>query len=266
MTAIEIPRPAVLRSRARARWEVLLTLAIAQLRDRFGRGGWQLVKWLLDPYAATGVYMLFVAFIVDRGTGQEGLVVACAVIPFQLFLQAILAGLRTVRERASLIQNLSFPRDLLPAAVTITEAIGFAASLTLLPLMMIAYSVGPTAAMVWLPAVLGLNLVLGLAGAYIGTLFGTWYRELSTFFVSGVRIMLFLAPGVVALSEITGRANDLVRINPLTGLFEAYRSVIIAGEAPALWEFGYPLVFSVIVFAICVPLMGREAPHLAKIV
>jgi lipopolysaccharide transport system permease protein len=252
--------------RLRAQWDVLLTLAMAQLRDRFGRGHWQLLKWLLDPYAATGIYMLFVAFIIDRGSGDEGLVVACAVVPFQLFLQAILSGLTVVRDRGSLIQNLAFPRELFPAAVTITEGVGFAASLTLLPLMMAIYGVVPTAALLWLPVVLALNLALALAGAYVATLFGAWYRELTSFVISGVRILLFLAPGVVALSEITGRANDLVRINPLTGLFEAYRSVFLYGEAPALWELGYPVLFSAIVIAVFMPLLRREAPHLAKVV
>jgi ABC-type polysaccharide/polyol phosphate export permease len=250
----------------RARWGVLLTLAMAQLRDRFGRGGWQVLKWLLDPYAATGVYMIFVAFIVDRGGGDEGMIVACAVIPFQLFLQAILGSLVVVRDRGSLIENLAFPRELLPAAVTLTEGVGFAASLTLLPVMMAIYGVVPTVALLWLPVVLALNLALALAGAYIGTLFGAWYREMTSFVISGVRILLFLAPGVVALSEISGRANDLVRLNPLTGLFEAYRSIFLYGESPAPWELGFPLLFSGIVIAIYVPLLRSEAPHLAKIV
>lgn len=34
---------------ARQQWDVLLTRALAPFRDRYGRGNWQLVKWLLDP-------------------------------------------------------------------------------------------------------------------------------------------------------------------------------------------------------------------------
>ena len=107
----------------RTRWEILLTLTTAQLRDRFGRGHWQWIKWLVDPYAATGVYMLFVAFIVGRDSGPDGLIVACAVIPFQLVLQAVLTGLKIVNDRESLIQNLAFPRELLPVAVTLNTAL-----------------------------------------------------------------------------------------------------------------------------------------------
>jgi lipopolysaccharide transport system permease protein len=251
---------------ARQQWDVLLTLALAQFRDRYGRGNWQLVKWLLDPYAATGVYLTFVVFIVDRGGDAPGLVIACAVIPFQLFLSTIFNSLRVVSTRGSLIQHLNFRRDLLPASVTLTESIGFVASLTLLPLLMAIYGIAPTAAIAWLPMVLAVSLLLALAAAYPATLFGVWYRELTPFALSAVRIMLFLAPGVVALAQVTGRARELLRLNPLTGVFEAYRSIFLYGESPAAWELVYPTIAAGLVLAVFVPVLRREQAHLAKVV
>jgi lipopolysaccharide transport system permease protein len=248
----------------RAQLDVLLTLALAELRERYGRGPGQLVKWFADPYAATGVYLIFIAFVVDRSGDAPGLVVACAVIPFQVFLTTIFAAL-TVTERDALILNLDFRRDLLPAAVTLTETIGFATSLTLLPLMMVAYGIGVTTAIAWLPAALGVNLLLALGASYPAALFGMWYREMVPFALSVVRIMLFLAPGVVALAEVTGRAHDLLKLNPLTGVFEAYRDALLYGQPPALWELAVPAGFALAMLAISVPIFRSEQAHLAKI-
>jgi len=187
-------RPAI-RS-LRQTWDVLLTLGLAQLRDRYGRGASQL----------------------------------------------------------------------LPAAVTFTETMGFAASLTLIPLMMVIYSVGPSWSLLWLPLAMAVNLVLALSVSYPSVLFGTWYRELVPFVLSAVRILLFLAPGLVALSEITGRAQNLVKINPLTGVFEAYRSAILYGKAPSLWMILVPLAWAAVTMAIFIPIMRREQAHFAKTV
>lgn len=69
-----------------------LTFALAHrvdLRARYGRGGWQLVKWLFDPFALVGVYLLLVTFILRRGGEALGLSVSCAVIPFQLVMMSI---------------------------------------------------------------------------------------------------------------------------------------------------------------------------------
>ena len=60
------------------------------------------------------------------------------------------------------------------------------------------------------------------------------------FAVSLVRTAFFLAPGIIPLSQIGGTTNDLVRLNPLTGLFESYRSVLLYGSAPEPWMLLYP--------------------------
>lgn len=252
--------------RAHRQGEIALSLALADLRDRYGRGRSRLLKWLVDPYAVCGVYLAFVVLIVDRGGEAPGLSVACAVVPFQLFLITTFNALQFARDRRSLIQNVSFPRSLLPAATTITETLGFAASLSLLALMMIAYAIAPTPAVLWLPAVLVVTIAFAMASAYPAALFGVWFRESVPLARSAIRVFYFLAPGVVALAQIPGAANELVRLNPLTGIFEAYRDVLLYGQGPAVWELLYPLAFSALLAAAFVPLFRREQRHLAKVV
>jgi len=249
----------------RAQWDVLISLSFADLRDRFGRGPARAVKWLVDPYAVAGVYLVFVAFILNRGGESPGLSVACAVVPFQLIISSAIIAMRSVTQRRSLILNLGFRRVMLPAALTLTEALGFAASLSLLALMMAVYGIAPTAAIFWLIPTIAVNLLLALSFAYPAMLFGIWYRDLLPFAVSALRIFYFLAPGLVALSEIEGDANELVRINPMTGVFEAYRDALLYGTAPAAWELLYPAGFALVLLAVFVPIFRSEQRHLAKV-
>ena len=250
----------------RRSWDLLLTLSLADLRDRFGRGPGRGVKWLLDPFAVCGVYLVFVTVIVDRPGEAPGLTVACAVVPFQLFIGTCIAALRTVADRGSLILNLGFRRDLLPAAVTLTQTLGFAASLSLLALMMAVYGIAPTPAIAWLLPAIAVNVFFALGCAYPAALFGIWFRDLIPFALSALRVAYFLAPGVIALSEIQGDANTLVRLNPLTGLFEAYRDALLYGQAPAAWELLIPSGFAAAMLLIFVPVFRSEQRHLAKVV
>src|SRR5438874_2662482 len=64
--------------------DVLISLVRSDLRARYGRGTSQFAKWLLDPFAAVGVYLLLVTIVLHRPGRAPGLSVACAVIPFQL--------------------------------------------------------------------------------------------------------------------------------------------------------------------------------------
>ena len=48
------------------RLDLLVALSVSDLRARYGRGSWKSLKWLLDPFFATGVYLILVTFVIDR--------------------------------------------------------------------------------------------------------------------------------------------------------------------------------------------------------
>src|SRR5436190_14072919 len=124
--------------------DLLVTLTHADLRARYGRGPWQPVKWLLDPLAALGIYLLLVSFVLDRSHRALGLSLACAVIPFQLVVTSVVSAMNVGEERQSIILNMGFERVWLPMSAVLTEVVVFGPTLGLLALMMAIYGVLPT--------------------------------------------------------------------------------------------------------------------------
>lgn len=249
----------------RHRLDVLRVLTTSDLRVRYGRGRLRFLKWILDPLAALGVYLLLVSIVLSRGEDAIGLSLACAVIPFTLLMASVVNALTSVQLRGSILLNMGFPRMLIPIASVTTETIAFSASLVLIPVMMLVYDVGPTLSILWLPVALVITVILALALAYPSTLFGIWYPELQPFAVSFARAAFFIAAGLVALDEVTGTARDLLPFNPLTGLFETYRDALLYGHSPAAWELLVPLGAAALVLAVSVPLYLREQSRIAKL-
>jgi ABC-type polysaccharide/polyol phosphate export permease len=259
--------PAVRRRWPVRRWiDVLLALTVADSRARYGRGPLRMVKWLLDPFALLGVYLVLVAFVLDRPGFAPGLSLACAIVPFQLVMSTVVNSMNAITMRGSIILNMQFQRTLIPISSTLTEAVGFAASFSMFVFMMATYSVAPKPAILWLPVVVAVTVVFAVAIAYPATLFGLWFRELRPFAISSVRALFFLGAGLVPLSARGGNVNDALQLNPLTGLFELYRNVLMFGRTPPLWEFLYPLGFSAVLLAVFVPLFRREQSQFAKVV
>src|SRR5207302_4815808 len=170
-------------------------------------------------------------------------------------------ALQSVSTRSSIIANMAFPRTLIPVAACVTESLGFASSLVLVVLMMAAYGVAPTVHVLWAPLLIGVTLLLAVAMAYPASLFGIWFPELYSFSISAVRTLFFLAPGLVALAQVHGSAATLLRINPLSGLFEGFRASLLYGRAPAAWELLVPLAWAAALLVIFVPLYRREQPQ-----
>jgi ABC-type polysaccharide/polyol phosphate export permease len=244
---------------------VIGALTRSDLRVRYGRGRLNTIKWLLDPFAAVGVYLLLVAFVLDRRGYAVGLSIACAVVPFQLVMMTIINALRAVELRRSVITNMAFDKSLIPVASGFTEAVGFAACFVLLAILMVAYGVAPTAWALMLPVIVLVTLFFSIACAFPAAVIGLWMPEISPFVMSAARATYFVAPGLISLSHIYGHTHDLLILNPLTGLFESFRDALLYGQAPQWWELVYPTVFGVLLIAVVYPVWRRDAPHFAKV-
>ncbi len=254
-----------LRARLRRPVEILYVLAVSDLQIRYGRGGVRAFKWILEPYATVGVYLVLIALILDTQTPAPGLSLACAMVPFQLVMGTFSAGIQAVTLRGNILVNMAFPRSLLPLSALATESVAFVATMTMLPLMMVVYWVGPSLAILWLPVMIVVTAAFTASLAYPAALFGVWYPEFQLFAGSVVRMLFFLAPGLVALEEISGLARDVMPYNPFTGLFEGFRDALLYGQAPAAWEILAPLGAAALLLSISLPLYRREQPHLAKL-
>jgi ABC-type polysaccharide/polyol phosphate export systems, permease component len=246
--------------------DVLRALTEADLRFRYGRGPGRFLRWLLEPFALVGIYLLFVTFVLDRSGPAPGLSLACAIVPFQLVMATVANAMEAVDIRKPILLNMRFERKLIPLSSTLTETTAFSASFLIVVVMMAAYHVAPTLALLWLPLVVIVNLYLAAAAAYAATLLGLWLHELKPFLLSFVRMLFFLGPGIVPLAAASANSQEILRFNPLTGMFEAYRDVFLNGVAPAPWELLYPFAIATAILFVFVPLYGSEQRQFAKVV
>jgi ABC-type polysaccharide/polyol phosphate export permease len=245
---------------------VLLALTASDLRVRYGRGRLRLAKWLLDPFAALGVYLVLVAVVLDRPGTAPALSIACAVIPFQLVIMVVSSAMSAIRLRRSVVLNMRFARGLIPVSTLLTETVAFGGALGLLFAIMAVSTVAPTPAVLWLLVFVPLTLVLALSFAFPATIFGVWYRDLTVFAMSFVRTLFFVAPGLVALDTIPEPARSWLQLNPVSGIFEGYRDALLYGQAPEIWQILIPLAWSAGLLAVFVPLYLSEQVHLARVV
>jgi lipopolysaccharide transport system permease protein len=247
------------------RLHVLAALTRSDLRIRYGRGGWQVVNWLVNPFALVGIFVLL-RLILDRGGEAVALSIACAVVPFQIVLLAFDSATNAVALREPILLNRRFDRMLLPPSSVLTEGFAFGASFLMFPLAMIYYGVAPTLALLWLPVVVAATLVLALGIAWPAALLGIWLPTIRVFGSQALRILFFAAPGIVALSEVPADVREWIVVNPLSGLFESFRHVFLYGDSPEFWQLAYPTAVGIVLTLVFLPFYRREQRHFAKLV
>jgi lipopolysaccharide transport system permease protein len=246
--------------------DLLTSLTASDLRQRYGRGPLLVVRWLSEPFALVGVYLVLTTVVLDRPGHAPGLSIACAIVPFQLIMLAVTNAMTAVSLRRPIITNMAFRRTLIPLSSVLTESMSFVASFGIIAVMMAVYTVAPTAHLLWLPLVAVITVTLATGFAYPASLLGLWFWELRPFGVAIVRILFFIGPGLVPLSDTSDRTGDLLRLNPFTGLFESFRAIFLYGRRPAVFDLLYPLAIGLVLLVLFVPLYRRDQREFAKVV
>ena len=76
--------------------DLLVSLTASDLLSRYGRGRFLIVRWLFEPFAVLGVYLLLIAVVLDRSGEATGLSLACAIVPFQLVMLSVTNAMTAV--------------------------------------------------------------------------------------------------------------------------------------------------------------------------
>jgi len=186
--------------------------------------------WLLEPLSFAAVYFVIVDVIFNRGGPAYPLFVLISLLPYKWLVTSVTGSMGTIRSNGNLIANLYFPRALLPVVELSVGMSHFLIGLLVIPLFMLAFGVAPTWNLLWLPVVIAVQYYFMLGLAYPAAAIGLSYRNLPKLTGNLMRLWFYLSPGIWALTE--PRVADkptlltLIKINPLTGLFESYRGAI----------------------------------------
>lgn len=186
--------------------------------------------WLLEPLSFAAVYYVIVDVIFNRGGPGYPLFVLISLLPYKWLVSSVTGSMGTIRSNGNLIANLYFPRALLPFVELSVGMSHFLVGLLIVPLFMLIFGVAPTWNLLWLPVVIAVQYFFMLGLAYPAAAIGLNYRNLPKLTGNLLRLWFYLSPGIWALTEprIADKPTllTLIKINPLTGLFESYRGAI----------------------------------------
>lgn len=229
--------------------ELLRTMLRRELRAKY-KGSTLGILWsYLYPLAMMGVYTL-VFSVLWRAVHipHYPLFVLAGLAVWTFFQAAVQLGSSSILANADLIRNVSFPRELIPLAVVLSQAVSSAVMVAVIvPVSLIVDSEAAKTMLLALPM---------FAALFCLTLGITWLVATATVFFRDVEHLLgvlflpwfFLTPVLYSLELLPGAREHgwlihLLRYaNPVTPYVEGIRGAIVQGEVPGPVLFAYILV------------------------
>jgi lipopolysaccharide transport system permease protein len=151
----------------------------------------------------------------------------CALLPWQMFANAVSESGNSVVNNQQLVKKVFFPRLLIPIAPILTGLVDFSIAFVLLALMMFHYGIRPSAAVVAVPLFLLLAVATALGiGLWLSAL-NVQYRDVRHVIPFLVQFWLFATPVAYPSSLVPAKWRLLYGLNPMAGVVEGFRWALL---------------------------------------
>ena len=147
----------------------------------------------------------------------------------------------------NIVTKTYFPREIVPIAQVSSRLVDLAAASTLFAVLLVYYNVqiGPWSALV--PLFIGLLILFTLGTTLATSAINVFYRDVSPVVQIGLQLWLYLTPVAYPLSAVPAEYRPFFLLNPLTGVVEGLRAVLVFGRAP---EWDVVMISSALIVAI----------------
>ena len=215
--------------------ELMLFLAWRDVKVRYKQSLLGVAWVVIQPLTAMVVFTLIFGRIAKLPSDGVPYAVFTysALLPWQLFSTAVTRSANSLVSSSSILTKVYFPRLVLPVAAIFANVVDFGISLVVFFGLLAIFRIWPGWPLLFLPLFILLTIATTLA-------FGIWlaalnvrYRDVGYVLPFLVQLSLFLSPVAYSANLVpSGAWRIAYSFNPLAGLIQGFRWVLVKGPAP----------------------------------
>jgi lipopolysaccharide transport system permease protein len=209
------------------------TLRILRARYQQSVLGW---LWaFITPAAQAALFtVVFTRFVpVDTdGVPFIGFVYV-ALLPWNFLSSSLTDMSSAIVDNMGLVNKVYFPREILPAASMLARLFDLALGCACFVVIAILAKVHIYAAgIAYLPAILSIQIMLLMGLGVLSAALSVFVRDVRSLLVLGLQLWLYASPVFYPLQAVPSPFRRYYALNPMVGIIESYRDVILRGRPP----------------------------------
>ncbi len=171
-----------------------------------------------------------------------------AVLPWTFFAGSISNATPSLINNMSLVTKIYFPREIIPISSVLASFIDFLVATLVYLGLVIFYQVPISVTVFLVPVLLTIQILLTVGIVLISSALTVFYRDIRFVVPLAVQIWLYATPIIYPLALVPEKFRPFYLLNPMAGLIESYRAVILKGLWPDWNYLGIAAAVSIIVF------------------
>ena len=229
---------------------------------------------LITPVLTVAVYTFVFTVIMPSSPVHAGVDVPFAIYLFtgltvwNLLQNAVLSGTGSVVGAGYLLSKVYFRREILPLTSVLSALVTFCWELGV-ALVAVTVFVGlPDWRVVWLPLVVVVVVLLAFGLSLILSTAAVFFRDVQHFIGIALQIGFWGSPVIYSLALLDNRPtlHRLMEFNPMTGVLDSVRNVLLAHEDPEWALLGYGAAVGVVLVLVGLMVYRRNERLFAEMI
>ncbi len=158
--------------------ELLKTSVKKEIRGKYKNSFLGVLWSFLNPLLQILVYAIVFPLIMKNNEKNYVVFLCCGLIPWTFFSTAITRAAFTMIENGNIIKKVYFPREILPMAICISEAVNFLISTIIIIAFVLFNGLGLTWYIVFYPIIYIVQFLLVIAISFIVSSITVYVRDL----------------------------------------------------------------------------------------
>ncbi|MDA8168369.1 MAG: ABC transporter permease [Nitrospiraceae bacterium] len=174
-----------------------------------------------------------------------------ALVPWTFFSNAVNYCGPSILTNAAILKKMALWREVFPLAAVVTAVFDFVMSFAVLVGMMAWFRIPFSAHALWaVPLLLFMASALAFGiGMFVAAL-GSFKRDIIFAMPFIMQFWIFATPVMYPLSSVPARWRVLYLLNPMAGIVEGFRNVLIKGTPPGMGQLGLAAAVTLCVLAL----------------
>jgi len=233
--------------------ELLVSWALRDIKVRYKQTilgiGWAILQPFVLMVVFTIVFSKF-ARVPSEGNIPYPIFSYCALLPWTFFSNSLSFATQSIINNSNLVRKIYFPREIFPLAAITACLVDFGVASTIFIGMMVYYHISVSSTIVLLPLILLLQIIFTVAVALVTSAVTVFYRDIRFVVPLGVRVWMYLTPVIYPISMVPEKYRTLVMLNPMAGIIDGYRKIILMGQLPDFSSLAYTAAISLVLFLV----------------
>jgi lipopolysaccharide transport system permease protein len=209
--------------------DLLLTLTIHRIKVRYKQSLLGVAWAVLQPLLLMVVYTIIFSVVtkVPHEGAPYAVFVYAALLPWTFFATSITTASTSLVSHNNLITKVYFPREILPFTYVLAALFDFAMASVVLAVLLVIYHVPVTAGIVQVLPLLLIAFAFALALSLFLSAFQVRFRDIGIAMALIMQLWMFATPVVYPLSVVPKRFLTLYSLNPMAGVVENFRQIVL---------------------------------------